>query len=68
MDARRGRSLESNGMESKLQIAQNKCICFCLELPPRGHTSPSHFRKISWLPVERRLELYTSATAYTGQE
>ena len=68
MDVRRGRSPESNALEGKLQIAQNKCICFCLGLPPRGHTSPSHFRKISWLPVERRLELYTSTTVYTAQE
>ena len=34
----------------------------------RGHTSPSHFRKINWLPVKCRVELCTSTTAYTGQE
>ena len=41
MDERRGQSPESKALKSKLQIAQNKCICFCLGLPPRGHTSPS---------------------------
>ena len=68
MDARRGRSPKRNALESKLQIAQNKYICFCLGLPPRGHKSPSNFRKISWLPVERGLELYTFTTVYTAQE
>ena len=68
MDARRGRSPVSNALITKLQIAQNKYICFCLGLPPRGHTSLSFFRKISWLPVERRVELCTSTTVYTGQE
>ena len=68
MDARRGRSPESNALKTKLQIAQNKCICFCLGLPPRGHTSPSHFREINWLPVEHRVELCTSTTVNTGQE
>ena len=54
--------LLSNGLKTKLQIAQNKCIRFCLELPPRGHINLSHFRKINWLPVERRVELCTSFT------
>ena len=55
-------SLLSKTLKTKLKIVQNKCICFCLELPPRGYISPSHFRKINWLPVERRVELYTSTT------
>ena len=28
-----------------LKKINNKCIRFCLELPPRGHTKLSHFRK-----------------------
>ena len=68
MDARRGRSRESKALTFKLQISQNKYICFCLGLPPRDHTSLSHFRKINWLPVERRVELCTSTTLNTGQE
>ena len=66
MDARRGQSPESKALKTKLQIAQNKCICFSLELPPHGHTSPSHFRKINWLPVERRVELCTSTIENTA--
>ena len=56
--------LLSKALKTKLQIAQNKCIRFCLELPPRGHISPSHFRKINWLPVEHRVELCTSTTVF----
>ena len=55
MDTRHGQSPESKALKTKLQIAQNKCICFCLGLPPCGHTSSSHFRKIKWLPAERRV-------------
>ena len=28
-----------------LKKINNKCICLCLELLPRGHTKLSHFRK-----------------------
>ena len=66
MDARRGHSPESKALKTKLQIARNKCICFCLGLPPRSHTSPSRFRKINWLPVERRVELCTSTLVNTA--
>ena len=58
--------LLSRALKTKLQIAQNKCIRFCLELPPRGRINPSHFRKINWLPVERRVELYTSTTVFNS--
>ena len=40
----------------KLQKAQSKWICFCLNLTPRSHIDPSHFRKIIWLPVSDRVE------------
>ena len=56
--------LLSKALKTKLQIVQNKCIHFCLELPPHGHINPSHFRKINWLPVERRVELCTSTTVF----
>ena len=37
--------LKKNFKELKLQKAQNKCIRFCLNFPPRSHVDPSHFRK-----------------------
>ena len=39
--------LLSKALKTKLQIAQNKCIRFCLELPLYYHISPSHFKKIN---------------------
>ena len=60
--------LLSKAFKNKLKMAQNKCMRFCLELPPRGHISSSHFKKISWLLVERRVKLCTSFTLYTGKE
>ena len=41
--------LLSKAFKTNLQIAQNKYIRFCLELPPRGHISSSHFRKINYV-------------------
>ena len=37
---------------------------FCLYLAPGCHKSPSHFRNISWPPVEQKVELCTSATVF----
>ena len=47
-----------------LQILQNKCIHFYLEHPPCRHINPSHFRKINWLSVKRRVELCTYTTVF----
>ena len=56
--------LLSKVLKTKQQIAQNKCIHFCLGLLSRGHINPDHFRKINWLPVEHKLELCTTTTAF----
>ena len=45
-------------------MTQNKCIRYCLDLPPRTHISAIHFRKINWLPVEHRVELCTATTVF----
>ena len=54
----------SKTLETKLQIAQNKCIRVRLALPPCIYISPSHLRKINWLSVEHRVELFTSITIF----
>ena len=68
MDARRGRSPENKASKNKLQMAQNKCICFLSWAAASWSHNPSHFRKINCLPVERRIELCTSTTVNTGQD
>ena len=47
----------SKYLKSKLQIASNKCVRFCLGLPPRGHINPSYFKKTNRLRVERKAKL-----------
>ena len=54
--------LLSKTLKTNLRIVQNNCICYYLELPSPGLINPSHFRKINWLPAERRVELCTSTT------
>ena len=49
-------SLLKKNLKLKRQKAQNKCIRFCLNLPPRSYIDPSHFRKINWLPITDRVE------------
>ena len=51
-------------LKLKLQKAQNKCIRFCLNLPPRSHINPSHFRKINQLPVSDRVEYCIANTVF----
>ena len=48
--------LLKKNLKLKLQKAQNKCIGFCLNLPPRSHIDPSQFRKINCLPVNDRVD------------
>ena len=40
----------------KLQIAQNKCIRFCLGLDNRSHIGVKEFKTINWLAVQNRYE------------
>ena len=37
--------LLKENLKVKLKKAQNKYICFCLNLPPRSCINPCHFRK-----------------------
>ena len=43
-------------LKSKLQVAQNKCIRFCLNLSTRSHISHEEFKNINWLPTKDRVE------------
>ena len=56
--------LLSKAFKKRFKIAQNKCIRYCLDLPPRTNISTIHFRKINWLPVEHRVELCTATTVF----
>ncbi|XP_077999998.1 uncharacterized protein LOC144452726 [Glandiceps talaboti] len=38
----------------KLQTSQNKVIRFVLDMSPRTHIEPTHFKELGWLPVGHR--------------
>ena len=40
----------------KLQVMQNKCICFCLQLDKMSTISHKEFKDLNWLPVINRFE------------
>ena len=56
--------LLSKAFKKRFQIAQNKCIRYCLDLPPRSHISAIHFNKINWFPLEHRVELCIATTVF----
>ena len=46
-----------NKQQSKrIQIAQNKCIRYCLNLDNKAHIGTNEFLKIKWLPTKKRVE------------
>ena len=59
--------LQSKAIKTNLEIAQNKCKHFYSEPLLRGHINPSRFRKINWLPIERRVELCTFTIVFKYQ-
>ena len=45
----------NNNLTKKVQIAQNKCIRFCLNLDNMSHIGSKEFTEINWLPVKERV-------------
>ena len=44
-----------NKRQSKrIQIAQNKCIRYCLNLDNKAHVGTNEFLKINWLPTKKK--------------
>ena len=50
--------------KKRFQIAQIKCIRYCLHHSPRTYISAIHFNKINWLPVEHRAQICTATTVF----
>ena len=51
-------------LTKKIQIAQNKCIRFCLNMGNRTHIGIEEFKKINWLPTRERFEQCVCVGAY----
>ena len=54
----------SKGLKDKLQIAQNKCIRYCLYLDNREGIRYKHFKEINWLPVSARVDQFIAVSVY----
>jgi hypothetical protein len=54
----------TNCLKSKLQIAQNKCIRYCLFLNNREGIRYKHLKEINWLPVKDRVNQFIAASVY----
>ena len=52
------------GLKKKLQIAQNKCIRYCLYLDNREGIRYKHFKEINWLPISDRVDQFIAASVY----
>ena len=64
MRAQLGNKNLTNRSKSKLQIRQNKCICFCLNLNSRAHIGLTEFAKINWLPINDQFEQCIGSTTF----
>ena len=54
----------SKRLKSKLQILQNKCIRFCLNLNNRAHIGRNEFEQIDWVPVNDRFKQIISSMSF----
>ncbi len=54
----------TQGLKTKLQIAQNKCIRYYLFLGNREGIRYKHLKKINWLPVAERVKQIIAASVF----
>ena len=47
----------SHKIIKKIQVTQNKCVCFCLNPNSRHHIGAKKFQEINWTPRKKRVEL-----------
>ena len=50
--------------KSKLQLLQNKCIRFCLQMDNREHIGTEHFDKINWFSIDQRCKQCLSTSVF----
>ena len=54
----------TQSLSKKLQITQNKCIRFCLQLGNRSHIGTTEFKQINWLPINERFSQCVCSTIF----
>ena len=53
----------SKKLKTRIQILQNKCIRFCLQLDKMSDISQKEFETINWLPIKERYNQYVNSVA-----
>jgi len=54
----------SKKFKDRLQILQNKCIRFVLNLDSKSHLDVCHFKRFNWLQVQKRVDSITLSHVY----
>ena len=54
----------SKNLKTRLQVAQHKCIRFCLKLSARKSIIVKERKKINWLPIHKSVNSYTHCYIY----
>ena len=49
-----------------LQVAQNKCIRFCLKLNDRSSIKAEDFEQINWLPIHEKVSQCSLSSKYNA--
>ena len=44
--------------KKNIQIMQNQCLCFCIQLDKMHHIFEKGFRLINWLPTSKRVDQF----------
>ena len=51
-------------LKKRLQVTQNKCVRFCLNLNNRHRIDEIKFKQINWLPIDKRVEQCIGTLVY----
>ena len=56
----------SKKTRTKIQVTENKCICFCLKLNSRHYIGAKEFKEINWLPTKANVEQHVATNTNIG--
>ena len=51
-------------MKNKIQITQNKCIRYCLQVNKITHISKNEFQTLDWLPVKDKFNQFINSVVF----
>ena len=54
----------TQALKNKIQVMQNKCLRFCLQLNPLDHIGLKEFQKMNWLNIDDRFTQCLCSSAF----